>query len=85
MSWTTGSLHLVYRYLSRLGQPADILPSGLSFGAIFGVAKSALCLDLRDKVYGLIGMMDLHISSQLLPNYSLPPSEAYAEVARAFI
>lgn len=83
--WTTTSLHLVYRYLSVLSQSDESGQYRLSFGGILDIANSAECLDPRDKVYGLVGMMESQIAKQLIPDYTLAPSAVYAEVCKAYI
>jgi hypothetical protein len=82
--WHTTSLHLVYRDLSVLSQH-DSAHTGLAFGRILDIANSANCRDPRDKVYGLAGLMESHITSRVSPDYNLPPSVVYAEVAKSFI
>jgi len=56
-AWNTTSLHLVYRDLSVLSQH-DSSHIGLALGKILDIANSAECRDPRDKVYGLVGLME---------------------------
>jgi len=49
------------------------------------VAYFALSRDDRDKVYGLVGMMDKAIAKQLAPDYSIETRSVFTAVARAFI
>lgn len=83
--WSTASLHLVYQDLSALSQFEESGGDRLSFGRILDIANSADCQDPRDKVYGLVGIMDPCVGQQLSPDYTLEPSKIYAAVSRAFI
>lgn len=49
--------------------------------------KNALCTDLRDRVYGLLGISSLNTSShpELKIDYTKSPSEVYRGAARAII
>jgi hypothetical protein len=82
--WSTASLHLVYRDLSVLSQH-DSGHISLAFWRILDIASFAECRDPRDKVYGLVGLMESHITSRVSPDYNLPPSAVYTEIARSFI
>ncbi|KAH6714494.1 hypothetical protein BKA61DRAFT_673814 [Leptodontidium sp. MPI-SDFR-AT-0119] len=84
-AWSTTSLHLVYRDLSILSQRDEAGEVGLPFWRLIDIANSAECKDHRDKVYGLIGLMDSNIGKELEPNYKIPPREVYTEVSKAFM
>jgi hypothetical protein len=83
--WMTVSLHLVYKDLRVLSQYEEQGNNRLSFGRLLEIANSAHSRDIRDKVYGLVGMMDPAIAEQLAPDYMLDPSRIFADVAKAFI
>ncbi|KAF2675777.1 HET-domain-containing protein [Lentithecium fluviatile CBS 122367] len=85
-AWITTSLHLVYRELSRLscsGSRKDA--ENPSFGRLLDLACGAQCLDPRDKVYALIGLMPTSVACLLRPDYTLPLSQVYTSAAKAFI
>ena len=57
----------------------------MSFGRLLDIASIAKSRDVRDKVYGLVGMMDPQIARRLLPDYKMNPSRIFSNVARVFI
>lgn len=83
--WLTTSLHLVHQDLWALSLCEEQGKSHLRFDRLLNVANSAKSMDARDKVYGLVGLMDPVIARQLVPNYETPPSVVYASVAKIFI
>lgn len=84
-AWSTASIHLVYQDLSVLSQLEEIGGERLSFGRILDTANWAECLDPRDKVYGLVGLMKPDIGRQLHPDYTLHPMSVYANATKLFI
>jgi hypothetical protein len=86
-AWSTASLHLVYQDLSTLSQfeEPEADRSYLSFGRILDIANWAECLDPRDKVYGLVGLMKPNIAQQIIPDYTLHPMSVYANATKLFI
>ncbi|KAE9375137.1 HET-domain-containing protein [Stipitochalara longipes BDJ] len=84
--WTTVTLHLVNRDLWPLSRIADQgSQESMSFGRLLVLANASKAQDIRDKVYGLVGMMRDDISQNIIPDYRLPPSRVYAAVAKTFI
>ena len=84
-AWATKSLHLVYQDLATLCKREEESQSRLDFGRILDIAVTSNCKDPRDKVYGLIGLMESRIAAQLKPDYSLGPANVFAAAAKAFI
>lgn len=85
-AWITTSLHLVHRNLWALSRQEEYGGDDyMSFGQLLDLANSAASRDSRDKVYGLVGMMDPVIAENVVPDYTLPPSKVYAAVAKTFI
>jgi hypothetical protein len=85
-AWSTVSLHLVYRDLWPLSQIQDCgSEECMGFGRLLDLSNAAKATDIRDKVYGLVGMMDCEISRNIVPDYRFPPSRVYAAVAKTFI
>jgi hypothetical protein len=60
---------------------AGIMPQDQTVLMSYGRARD--CKDPRDKVYGLLGLMEASISSQIEPNYDLAVSTVYTDFARA--
>ena len=83
--WITESLHFVYRDLRVLSQYEEQGGDRLGFGRLLDIANDACSSDIRDKVYGLVGIMDPVIAKQLAPDYRIDPSRLFSVVAKAFI
>lgn len=83
--WLTTSLHLVHQDLWSLSYTEGRGRAHLRLDRLLNVANSALSADPRDKVYGLVGLMDPHIADQIHPNYEASPAAVYAAVAKIFI
>ena len=85
-AWGTTSLHLVFRDLWVLSRnEEDAGNDHLSFGQLLDLGKSGKSQDKRDKVYGLIGMMDPLVAESVIPDYTFAPSKVYAAIAKTFI
>ena len=85
-SWSTSSLHLVFRDLWGLSRNEEIAGNDyLSFGQLLDLAKPGDCQDSRDKVYGLVGIMEPSIAESISPDYTLSPSQVYEAITRTFI
>ncbi|KAH7377473.1 heterokaryon incompatibility protein-domain-containing protein [Cadophora sp. MPI-SDFR-AT-0126] len=85
-TWSTTSLHLVFRDLWGLSRiEARGGEDRPSFGQLLDLAKSGESQDPRDKVYGLVGMMDPVVARNIVPDYSLSPAQVYAAIAKTFI
>jgi hypothetical protein len=54
----------------------------LGFGRLLEVANSASSRDIRDKVYGLVGMMDPVIAERLAPDYKMDPRGYFPRLQR---
>ena len=86
IAWKTLGLHLVYRNLWALSRKEEHGGGHhVSFGQLLDIANSATSQDSRDKVYGLIGIMDPEVAANVKPDYTLPPSKVYAAIAKTFI
>ncbi|OWO98772.1 hypothetical protein B2J93_4643 [Marssonina coronariae] len=85
-AWTTTSLHLVFRNLWQLSRNEEQGGDDyLAFGQLLDLADSGVAQDDRDKVYGLVGMMEPLVARNIIPSYALSASRVYANVARIFI
>jgi hypothetical protein len=84
--WSTLSLHLVYQDLWALSQrEARGGGDNLSFSRLLDLANATMSQDDRDKVYGLVGLMDPTITKILVPDYRIDVSKVYVGIARIFI
>ena len=83
--WQTPSLHLVQQDLWPMSQHEEKNDGRLSYGRLLDLAVVAVAHDVRDRVYGLVGMMGPVIAQQLVPNYTIEPCEVFSAAARAFI
>ena len=83
--WNTTSIHLIYQDLTALSQHEEHGEDRLSFGRLLDMACAACSRDIRDKVYGLLGIMDPIIAKQLAPDYTIDPPKIFTAVAKAFI
>lgn len=49
------------------------------------LGRKSLATDPRDKVYGLLGMMEASVSDQIVPNYKATLPHVFTDFAKAFI
>jgi hypothetical protein len=83
--WETPSLHLVHKDLRLLSQREEHGGDHLGFERLLDIANTAISRDVRDKVYGMLGMMDPVIAKQLTPDYRLDPARIFTAVTKVFI
>ncbi|EXA33062.1 hypothetical protein FOVG_15667 [Fusarium oxysporum f. sp. pisi HDV247] len=84
--WHITSLHLVHQALRELiSYEGEGIGTRLGFRRLLQVASSGQCRDVRDKVFGLLGLMDPEIAREVGHDYSLSPPILFAAVAKAFI
>jgi hypothetical protein len=76
--WLTYQLHTV-----RTGASGDVQVDAVD--RILRLGQSAAAIEPRDKVYGLLGLLDSTISSRVTPDYSLPIQSVYTDFAKSFI
>jgi hypothetical protein len=82
--WATTSIHLA-NDLAVLSKNQEDGKQWLTFGRILEIAHSADCQDPKDKVYGLLAMLEDVVAQSIVPDYTLKPSIVYASIAKAFI
>lgn len=82
---STKGLHLVHQDLWTLSHFEKEGTGRVGFARLLDVAGSAHSRDARDRVYGLLGMIDPSIESSLSLDYTTHPGEVYAEIAKLFI
>lgn len=49
------------------------------------LGRKSLATDPRDKVYGLLGMMEASVSDKIVPDYNATLSQVFTDFAKAFI
>jgi len=84
--WSTMSLHLVFRDLWALSRNEEHVGGDfLSFGQLLDLAQSGESQDSRDKVYGLVGMMEPVVARNVVADYTLPAYKVFAAIAKTYI
>ncbi|CAI6094545.1 unnamed protein product [Clonostachys chloroleuca] len=85
--WNASSLHLIHLDLRHLSNYEDEGTSSgrLGLRRLLEVANSAKCLEPRDKVFALAGMMETEIANEVTKAYSLDIPQLFAAVTIAFI
>ncbi|KAF4331736.1 heterokaryon incompatibility 6 OR allele [Fusarium beomiforme] len=84
--WHITSLHLVHQALRELiSYEVEGIGTRLGFRRLLQVASSGQCRDVRDKVFGLLGLMEPQIAREVGHDYRLSTPELFAAVAKAFI
>lgn len=68
-------------YLARLRQPPR---THISPTSLFAFTKRSLCQDPRDKIYGLLGILDPGLTPSITIDYSIPLTTLYLELIRWF-
>jgi len=55
------------------------------FMCLLDLARKSDATDQRDKVYGMLGLMEPAVSTQIDPDYNLPVEEVYVSFAQKYI
>lgn len=84
-AWRPYSSHLVHFDLRQLSRAAEKGTRRLGFRRLLDIANGAKCSDVRDKVFGLVGMMDSAVAAEIMRAYGSDTPTLFAAVARAFI
>lgn len=70
--------------LQRVAYQSSEDPENLAFAAY--VASAANATDLRDKIYGVMGLADPETTSRLIEvDYNIPPSELFMNFTRSYL
>jgi Heterokaryon incompatibility protein (HET) len=83
--WDTAVDHHVWKDLWPLSYGREEGDDWLNFDRLLEVATFSSASNPRDKVYGLLGMMDPRIATNILLDYSSSTIEVYASVAKTWI
>ena len=74
--------------IQRLGVFADLKARGLDkvgLNQLFDTMRYAEATDPRDKVYGILSLVDQELSDLITPKYSLAPDKVFTKFAKAVI
>lgn len=55
------------------------------FMCMLDLGRKSLAMDPRDKVYGLLGMLEASLSDHIVPDYNATVSQVFTDFAKAFI
>lgn len=83
--WATYGVHLVHNDLRQLTRSQEHGGGWPSFRRLLDIANTAECRDVRDKVFGLVGMMDSAIAADIMKAFEYEPPRLFTAVSRAFI
>lgn len=83
--WSTTSLHLIYQDLSVISTTPITQNPKLIFGRLLDLANATECVDDKDKVYALLGLVPGQVARLIRPDYSATSAIVYTNTARAFI
>jgi hypothetical protein len=77
----------VWSIASRIYRLANLVynPDLESLTALLNLVRGAKATDARDKVYGILGLLDPAISADLAPDYSLSDQEVYKNFMKSVI
>ncbi|KAK3640645.1 hypothetical protein LTR56_011737 [Elasticomyces elasticus] len=83
-AWNVTALHLLHNQLRPLcEQEIAYSADRPDLGSLMVLAATTFGFDPRDKVYGLIGMMEQSIADRIRPDYTMPIPETFTKVAIA--
>ncbi|KAK5654729.1 hypothetical protein OQA88_7054 [Cercophora sp. LCS_1] len=83
--WHTYGMHLIHVDLGELTRAEEQGTQRLGFRRLLDIADYAGCRYVRDKVFGLVGLMDPAIAAEIMKAYGFPEDRLFAAVAKAFI
>ncbi|ETN41635.1 uncharacterized protein HMPREF1541_03571 [Cyphellophora europaea CBS 101466] len=81
----THTLDHIWKDLWQLTMVQESRSTSASWNRLMEMANSCDCSDPRDKVYGLLGIMDPVLSKSIIPDYRSNPTEVFIKAADAYI
>ena len=84
-AWESMNLHHVWKDLWVLSQVQERGGESLDLFKLLQMSSFSNATDPRDKVYGLLGLMDTRMVSQIAPNYDSPVANVFIAVAKSNI
>ncbi|KAF2238378.1 HET-domain-containing protein, partial [Viridothelium virens] len=83
--WDTENLHHIDKDIAHIARKESHGEGFLSFAELLYLANAAHASRPLDKVYGLLAIMDPIIAREIIPDYTIEPSELFTRVAKIFI
>ncbi|KAK9776449.1 putative HET-domain-containing protein [Seiridium cardinale] len=82
---TSGPMHHISKDLWAFTEAQESRSANARLDRLLEVANFSKCSDSRDKVYGLLGIMEPHFSKSINPDYSLSAASVFMSTAKAYI
>ncbi|KAL9097856.1 MAG: hypothetical protein Q9165_000182 [Trypethelium subeluteriae] len=83
--WDTENLHHIEKDIAHVAKKEWRGESFFNFIQLLHLANATRASCPLDKVYGLLAIMDPTVARQIIPDYTIEPSELFTRVARIFI
>ncbi|KAE9377656.1 hypothetical protein N431DRAFT_434813 [Stipitochalara longipes BDJ] len=83
--WPVRHLNKIWKDLYPISQLERSGEQHLDFKRLLEVASVSECSDPRDRVFGLLTLMDEKLAARILPNYTISTESIYVSVAKAYI
>jgi hypothetical protein len=77
--------HRIWKDLWHMTQALESRSRLPGFGRLLEVANACSCRETRDKVYGLLGIMDVKLSRAISPDYDADAAFVFQTVAKSYI
>ncbi|RDW86012.1 hypothetical protein BP5796_04337 [Coleophoma crateriformis] len=81
----TRLLHHIWKDLWMLSQCQELQSNAPKLSRLLEMTNSCSCYDNRDKVYGVLGIMDSKLSSAIQPDYASSGATVFTKTAKAYI
>ncbi|KAF2396642.1 hypothetical protein EJ06DRAFT_559759 [Trichodelitschia bisporula] len=81
----TPQLDHVYKDLWTLTEAQESQSKAAKLTRLLEIASSCNCFDDRDRVYGMLGIMDSKLASAIQPDYANDAATAFTEAAKAYV
>ncbi|KAK6429735.1 hypothetical protein LTR95_014117 [Oleoguttula sp. CCFEE 5521] len=80
-----GGVDHVWKDLGSLTLAQESPTGYLGLGYLIAIASEAACSDDRDRVYGVLGLVEPRIAQKVVPDYSKDVASVFTETAEAYI
>ena len=77
-------MHLIYQDLSIMSATPIAQDSKLIFARLVDLANATECIDDRDKVHALLGLVPDQVARLIQLDYNVTSATVYTNTARAF-
>ena len=72
-------IHLDKEHLVQAGREAP------QYMCMLDLGRKSLAKDPKDKIYGLLGLMEASVSDQIVPDYTMTLDQVFTDFAKAII